>query len=277
MKNSYRNGMKVEPSLNTIHKYGVALRTIFKFAVQEKFITTEPIIETPTFKDERRPVFQRNEWRVLTNGMGKYVEDSRQANHYRDRYYLQHYILISSNCGARVGEIRELKWRDIRKEVINKRKVLYATVLGKTGEREMVFQPVCETYFDRLKTFRIDELGKSVPPQEHIFCKTDGSPIQSFRKSYDRLLKNLNLQFDNRGNKRTIYSLRHTYATFRLEDEVNPHLLARQMGTSVKMLEEHYGQTRGKLVAQQITKTSSQRTIPTSLVDELYSSKTDTE
>ena len=101
--------------------------------------------------------------------------------------------------------------------------------------------------------------------------------LSSFRKSYDRLLKHLNLQFDNRGTKRTIYSLRHTYATFRLEDEVNPHLLARQMGTSVKMLEEHYGQTRGKLVAQQITKTSSQRTIPTSLVDELYSSKTETE
>ena len=277
MKNSYRNGMRVEPSLNTIHKYGVALRTIFKFAVQEKYINTEPLIETPAFKDEKRPVFERNEWRVLTNGMGKYVEDSRQSNHYRDRYYLQHYILISSNCGARVGELRELKWRDIREEIINKRKVLYATVLGKTGEREMVFQPVCETYFDRLKTFRIDELGKSVSPKEYIFCKKDGSPIQSFRKSYDRLLKNLNLQFNNRGNKRTIYSLRHTYATFRLEDEVNPHLLARQMGTSVKMLEEHYGQTRGKLVAQQITKTSSQRTIPTSLVDELYSSKTDTE
>ena len=56
----------------------------------------------------------------------------------------------------------------------------------------------------------------------------------------------------------------------RLEDEVNPHLLARQMGTSIAMLEQHYGQTRGKLVAQQITKTSSQRTIPNALVEELY-------
>ena len=39
------------------------------------------------------------------------------------------------------------------------------------------------------------------------------------------------------------------------------------------MLEQHYLQHEGKLVAQQITKTSSQRTVPTSLVDELYQDK----
>ena len=148
-------------------------------------------------------------------------------------------------------------------------------VNGKTGKREMVFQPAVKNYLDRLKEFRKQELGKEPPEKEVLFCHYDGKPIHSFKKSFERMLDHLNLLYDKEGKKRTIYSLRHTYATFRLEDEVNPHLLARQMGTSVKMLETHYGQTKGKLVAQQITKTSSQRTIPSSLVDELYSSKKD--
>ena len=41
----------------------------------------------------------------------------------------------------------------------------------------------------------------------------------------------------------TLYSLRHFYATKRLEQEASPFLLAKQMGTSIEMLEKFYGQT----------------------------------
>ena len=39
------------------------------------------------------------------------------------------------------------------------------------------------------------------------------------------------------GKSRTLYSLRHMYAAFILSEEVSPFLLARQIGTSVEMLE----------------------------------------
>ena len=57
------------------------------------------------------------------------------------------------------------------------------------------------------------------------------------------------------GKSRTLYSLRHMYAAFILSEEVSPFLLARQMGTSVEMLEQHYGQVVNRLIATQITKT----------------------
>ena len=63
------------------------------------------------------------------------------------------------------------------------------------------------------------------------------------------------------GKSRTLYSLRHTYAAFRLSEEISPFLLARQMGTSVEMLEQHYGQVVNRLVATQITKTRSKQTV----------------
>ena len=56
------------------------------------------------------------------------------------------------------------------------------------------------------------------------------------------------------GKPRTIYSLRHWYATWRLTKETNPFLLSKQMGTSVEMLEKHYGQVVTATVAAEITK-----------------------
>ena len=68
---------------------------------------------------------------------------------------------------------------------------------------------------------------------------------------------------DSKGNKRTLYSLRHFYATQRLSEEVSPFLLARQMGTSVEMLERFYGHVVTSLVAKEVTKTKGKiRTTP---------------
>jgi integrase len=47
--------------------------------------------------------------------------------------------------------------------------------------------------------------------------------------------------FSSSGSRRSTYCFRHTYATFRLSEGVDVYFLAKQMGTSVKMIEDHYG------------------------------------
>jgi integrase len=49
---------------------------------------------------------------------------------------------------------------------------------------------------------------------------------------------------------RTLYSLRHTYATLALVEGISIHELAKQMGTSVAMLEQHYSKITPELVAE---------------------------
>ncbi len=49
--------------------------------------------------------------------------------------------------------------------------------------------------------------------------------------------------------RRTLYSFRHMYATFQILDGVGIHELARQMGTSVAMLEAHYSKLTPELMA----------------------------
>ena len=64
----------------------------------------------------------------------------------------------------------------------------------------------------------------------------------SFPKLFENFLEDHNLLIDPiTGKDRPLYCLRHTYATLALaHDKVHIHTLAKQMGTSVKMIELHY-------------------------------------
>lgn len=63
----------------------------------------------------------------------------------------------------------------------------------------------------------------------------------SFRRLFDSFLTELKLLKTKDGKKRQLYGLRHTYATLMLiHDAVSPHTLAKQMGTSIGMIEKYY-------------------------------------
>ncbi|MGO4210809.1 hypothetical protein AB4Y89_08985 [Terriglobus sp. 2YAB30_2] len=55
------------------------------------------------------------------------------------------------------------------------------------------------------------------------------------------LLNEANLREGTQGVPRSTYCFRHTYATLRLQEGVDVYFLAEQMGTSVQMIESHYG------------------------------------
>ena len=78
----------------------------------------------------------------------------------------------------------------------------------------------------------------------YVFRDSEGNDLTSkFGKIFKRLLESLNLLKDKVNNKdRTLYSLRHTYATLALTfDRMSVHTLAKHMSTSIKMIESHYG------------------------------------
>ena len=70
------------------------------------------------------------------------------------------------------------------------------------------------------------------------------------------------------------YSFRHTYATLALtHDRVPIHTLAKQMGTSVLMIERHYSHLKVIQAVEQLSGTETRRKIAsTSTVEEIYKS-----
>ena len=74
-----------------------------------------------------------------------------------------------------------------------------------------------------------------------VFLCRDGSEVKDWHGAFEQLLVDCNLFKDRDGNNRTLYSLRHTYAAFKiLYAKLDLHRLAKQMSTSVGMLEKHY-------------------------------------
>ena len=75
----------------------------------------------------------------------------------------------------------------------------------------MVCNAGVETWIAELEQHRETEVGGSVSPSETVFCRRDGSPILSFKKSFEQTLKKkAAVLYGSDGKKRTpyYYSLR---------------------------------------------------------------------
>jgi len=67
------------------------------------------------------------------------------------------------------------------------------------------------------------------------------------------MLNALALLKERHGNVRTLYSLRHTYATLPIIAGIDTHKLAKNMGTSIAMLERHYSHLTPTLAAEELS------------------------
>jgi integrase len=247
---------KSPPAISTLRNERTVLNQIFRFAKRKGYINDLPVIAVPSSRQNSRPDIPEEEWRTLYTYLRRYVKKAQDKRRNRERFYLQHYILILANSGIRVGEARLLKWRDVSStKTLNGQKRLIFTVRGKTGEREVVCMEHVERYIDRLRKFRTDEANR-LNPDEPIFCHPNGRPIGSFKKGFQQALDEAGVLRGSDGKKRVPYSLRHTYATMRISQGVSVYQLAANMGTSVEMIENFYGKKRMRdpKMATEVTK-----------------------
>ena len=250
------NFNRSKPTNGTLRRERTSILPVFKYAVTRGYLQTVPDTEPPKAALERRPTFTQDEWRTIYTKARDWVKEGEKLATHRQRFMTQQYVLVLANTGLRVGELRGLRWSDLRTVSTNDGTRLVAEVRGKTGVREVVFQDGAEDYIKRIYDLRLEELGNKPPNEEVIFCHKDGKPIQSFKTAFNSLLRYAAIPVERNGGSRTIYSLRHFYATLRLSHDISPFLLAKQMGTSVEMLEKFYGQTVSSELAAQITKST---------------------
>ncbi len=261
------NFNKKKPSNGTLRRERTSILPVFKFAMSKGYISAIPETVPPKATSERRPTFTQDEWKEIYTKARAWVKEGETKATWRQRFLTQQYVLILANTGMRVGELRGLRWSDLRTVKTEDGTRLVAEVRGKTGVREVVFQSGAETYVKRIYDLRVEELNADlddpthheVPLDEPIFCHKDGSPIQTMKTAFNSLLSFAKIPTKRNGGSRTLYSLRHFYATMRLGHETSPFLLAKQMGTSVEMLEKFYGQTISSALAAQITKAGATR------------------
>lgn len=267
------------PSNGTLGRERTAILALFKYAEKLGHITSIPNTDAPKAKFKRRPTFTEAEWKKIALAVDKWVADGSGKSTARDRFVAAHYFLFLANTGLRVGELRGLRWGDLRPLETKDGKFVIADVRGKTGRREVVCLKGTGKLLNKVIERRKKELEKMHPDtpdrwvvhtHELVFCHPDGSPIATLKRSFQSLLQFAKVPIERDGMSRTIYSLRHLYATQRLYEDISPFLLAKQMGTSVDMLERFYGQTITSEAAAQITRTRGAKVLAPKVVIERF-------
>lgn len=239
------------PKSSTIGNHNAAMGRVFDVAVEKGYMAHSqvPLLTRQARDSERRPDFSLDEYRQLYRFMRSWVVDGKAGKSRDMRLLLRDYVLVLANTGMRHGtESYGLKWKHLSEFESGGVRYLAMWVDGKTGPRELVARHRCVTYLQRIHQRSRDIahlswqqlLAKGV--DEYVFRLPDGSQSRNLHQTFEVLLKDAGLLLDRRTDQpRTLYSLRHTYATLALvKGTVDIHTLAKQMGTSAVMIERHY-------------------------------------
>jgi integrase len=214
-------------------------RSVMAYAAARKFINESQVFKGKLLLAKvRREEFTPEEYRKLHTYARKWVKaaPTEKSAWYRKTAYA--FVLIMCNTGMRPPEAKNLRWRDvaIRKDDQG-RTLVVLHVRGKGKFRDLVAAGNVAEYLERVR-----KISKATGPDDFVFTTDKGEPASTL---YDGLIETLlqksELRISASGKLRSTYCFRHTYATFRLTEGVDVYFLAKQMGTSVKMIEDHYG------------------------------------
>lgn len=242
------------PSQKSLDMERTVLGQILGWAHRNGMINRLPELKPPRIKAsravDRRPAFELEEWKALYRFLREWLREgapqegiaSKKGPHELHRWQrelLRNYVVFMCSSGLRPNEARQLRWRDVTRHQDAKGTgyvILHIAPDTKTGMRECVPLRNVPTVLDRLR-----KNSDHTAPDDLVFCGKDGKSIENFGKTFKSVLNKSGLLKDRFGKERTIYSLRHTYATFRIRyGGVNVDALASNMGTSPSIIFRHY-------------------------------------
>ena len=130
------------------------------------------------------------------------------------------------------------KWKHVKLFAEQDLQYLEMSVSGKTGRRDIICRSGTINYLKRIQFEDLLKLCVNLL----VFRLPDGTVSTNIHQTFRKFLTDTALITYPRTNQnRTLYNLRHTYATFaQLNDGMEMHALAIQMGTSIGMIDRHY-------------------------------------
>ena len=171
------------------------------------------------------------------------VNDTRvNSVHKYNRQLLKFYLTWLAETGMRTGEVLQLKHKDISVKISrggNEHLEIIVPKNTKTGTRI-----VRSNHFLNIHYQQLCKLTGHTDANDWVFCDASGKQNKGFYKTLPKMLEEAGLLYDENGDRRTAYSLRHYYAEERFRDMgynlATYDMLAENMGTSRKQIDDHY-------------------------------------
>ncbi|AWB66034.1 integrase [Saccharobesus litoralis] len=231
------------PNKSTILNHNAAFNRVFTEAVEKKWMLTTqvPTLTNKGSSGQRRAAFSKEEYATVIKTIKHMRDNSRKEITRLIRELLLDYVAFAVNTGLRPGtEMEALTWGDIEAnkqdgKTIYKVRVRKGKTTKHTGTRVIICKDSIAPTIKALMARFPNRL-----PSDKIFLLSDGSETKELGATFKRVLTNAGLKQSADG-ERTLYSLRHTYITWQLLNRnIRMDVLAKQCGTSVSMIEQHY-------------------------------------
>ncbi|MCI5076440.1 site-specific integrase [Oricola sp.] len=232
MRMTTEDPQKKVPSRSTLHHETVTLRQVMKTALRHGWISHLPDFSAPyraSGKIAHRAWFSPEEYKQLYTYTRERAKSAQGLNWQHAAEQLHDYVLFMANTGLRPDEANRLEYRDVTFEEDEEtgERILLIEVRGKRGVGYCKSTTGAVFPFERLAKRNNPKLTDLVFPQDH-------------KKQFNRALADCELKFDREGNRRSSYSLRHTYICLRLLEGADIYQIAKNCRTSVEMIEKHY-------------------------------------
>lgn len=243
------------PAKSTILNHNAALMQIFDYSVKKKWLLPSqvPTLENKGVSGQRRAALSPQEYVTVRKQVEQLMHTSRKEITRQIRELLIDYMDFAICTGMRPGtEIDQLIWSDLQPEM-NRSKLLFFVAVRKgkttkyTGTREVVCKEAVVNVISRLTRRFPHRTG-----DDKIFVLPCGKQVKELPRHFDKALDETCLKESKHG-RRSLYSLRHSYITWELmAQNVTIDVIARQCGTGIQMIEQHYSHVvpkmfRGKL------------------------------
>ena len=263
--------MQKQPKGSTLQNFASAWNKVIATAVAHGYISERvlvPRMQVKGVKSQPRAAFTESEVAQLRSYMATWVEGSSKANKSTEsemRHLLRDYIEMLLLTGMRHGtEALGVRWKDVCWHTQEGKRYLRIWVNGKTGGRWLIAKHAALEVLQRLhgrqtavnsQSLETTLLGEGVETSANhlLFTFSDGYQPTSLNGAFKRLMRDSGLLKDADGHNRTLYSLRHTYATLELlRANTDIHTLAKQMGNSAAVIERHYSKLTATMAAERL-------------------------
>jgi len=160
-----------------------------------------------------------------------------------------------------------VRWKDVCWHTQDGKRYLRIWVNGKTGGRWLIAKHAALAVLERLHarhvTLNTQSLETTLQGEGNdkvkkaanhlVFTFSNGYQPTSLNGAFKRLMRDSGLLKDADGQNRTLYSLRHTYATLELlRASTDIHTLAKQMGNSAAVIDRHYSKLTATMAADRL-------------------------
>ena len=245
--------------------------------VRDKFISQSLVpqmdyMKKPPSTQVKRDILRVDEYETLVTHLRtkKYLKpEGSSPLEQCKRSIFREWVGISYNTGMRPKEILGLKWGDVSVNISDTKEnqkifrlLRVKSENSKTGKMRSVNGPVGRRLERLRKSY--EDIGMECGPENYIFRnptwkrQDKNVPYNQivFKKRLDKVLEETGIQneLDKTERKITQYSSRHFYATLRLQNGLDIHLLSKQLGTSTTYIDQTYSHIQVETNTERITK-----------------------